>query len=279
MKTFRPTTPSRRGMTATDQSVLSRVAPEKRLLTRRAANAGRNNRGRITVRHQGGGVKRLYRLVDLWQNDKIGVRGIVETVEYDPYRTSFIMKVLYRDGDRRYCIAPAGISVGAELLAGPDAPLKPGNRLPLENIPVGWSVYNVEVQPGKGGQIVRSAGASAEILAHDQGRSLLKLPSGEVRKALSKCMASIGQVSNPDWKLVRLGSAGRVRRMGVRPTVRGSAMNPRDHPYGGGEGRQPRGTKRPKTKWGKITGGRKTRNAKKWSNALIVSRRTRKSRK
>lgn len=266
-------------MTATDQSVLSRVAPEKRLLTRRAANAGRNNRGRITVRHQGGGVKRLYRLVDLWQNDKIGVRGIVETVEYDPYRTSFIMKVLYRDGDRRYCIAPAGISVGAELLAGPDAPLKPGNRLPLENIPVGWSVYNVEVQPGKGGQIVRSAGASAEILAHDQGRSLLKLPSGEVRKALSKCMASIGQVSNPDWKLVRLGSAGRVRRMGVRPTVRGSAMNPRDHPYGGGEGRQPRGTKRPKTKWGKITGGRKTRNAKKWSNALIVSRRTRKSRK
>ncbi len=242
------------------------------------SHGGRNNRGRITVRHQGGGVKKLYRIIDFKQN-KIGVPGKVEALEYDPYRTAFIMRVVYKDGDRRYHLAPDGIKVGAQIIAGENASLVPGNRAALKSIPVGYSVFNVELNPGKGGQIIRSAGSSAMVLAQEDGYTHIKMPSGEVRKILWGNMASLGQVSNLDNKLVVLGKAGRVRHMGVRPTVRGSVMNPVDHPYGGGEGRQPRGTKRPKTIWGKVTGGRKTRKKQKWSNSLIVSRRVKKKRK
>lgn len=218
----------------------------------------------------------MYRLIDFRQIDKLNIPGLVETLEYDPNRSSFIMKVLYKDGERRYLIAPKEIKVGDEVITQENAPLRTGNRLALKNIPVGFSVYNIELTSGKGGQIVRSAGSLAQVLAQEEGFTHIKLPSGEVRKVLWGNYASLGQVSNPDHNLVRLGKAGRVRLMGVRPTVRATAMNPRDHPYGGGEGRQPRGTRRPKTKWGKVTGGHKTRRKDKWSNALIISRRLKK---
>jgi len=227
------------------------------------------------MRHQGGGVKKLYRLVDFKQN-KIDVLGKIETLEYDPYRSAFIMKVLYKDGDRRYLLAPKGIKIGDEVVTSLKAPLITGNRLSLKNIPVGYGVYNVELTTGKGGEMVRSAGSQAQILAHEDGYTHLKLPSGEARKVLWGNLASLGQVSNPDHNLVNIGKAGRVRLMGVRPTVRGTAMNPVDHPYGGGEGKQPRGTKRPKTIWGKVTGGHRTRNKKKRSSKLIISRRGKK---
>ncbi len=278
MKRNNPTTPSRRHMTSPDFSSLSDIKPLKNKLISLQSHGGRNNRGRITVRHQGGGVKKLYRIIDFKQN-KIGVPGKVEALEYDPYRTAFIMRVVYKDGDRRYHLAPDGIKVGAQIIAGENASLVPGNRAALKSIPVGYSVFNVELNPGKGGQIIRSAGSSAMVLAQEDGYTHIKMPSGEVRKILWGNMASLGQVSNLDNKLVVLGKAGRVRHMGVRPTVRGSVMNPVDHPYGGGEGRQPRGTKRPKTIWGKVTGGRKTRKKQKWSNSLIVSRRVKKKRK
>ena len=241
--------------------------------------AGRNNTGRITVRHQGAGNRRLYRMVDFVQIDKLDIPAKVETLEYDPYRTAFIMKLLFKDGERRYTLAPNGVKVGDAILIAEAAPLKPGNRMRLKNIPVGYSVHNVELNPEKGGQITRSAGSFAEVQGNDSGFTHLKMSSGEVRKVLWDNFASLGQVSNPDWRLANLGKAGRVRGMGIRPTVRGTAMNPCDHPYGGGEGRQPRGTKRPKTLWGKVTGGRRTRNKKKWSSVLIVSRRTKKNRK
>jgi len=240
----------------------------KRLKT----NAGRNNQGRITVRHQGGGVKQLYRLVDFKQN-KSNVPARVLGIEYDPYRTAFIARIVYKDGAKSYIIAPDGLKVRDEVITAENAPLKIGNRLMIKNVPVGYSVHNIELQPGQGGKIARSAGGSAEILAQENGYTMIKLTSGEVRKVLWSGLASLGTVSNTEHSLVNLGKAGRSRWLGVRPTVRGSVMNPVDHPYGGGEGKQRRGTRRPKTLWGKVTGGRKTRNPKKWSSKLIVKRR------
>jgi large subunit ribosomal protein L2 len=279
MKKFNPTTPSRRHMSVPDYGVLSKVRPERKLMMRINPKSGRNHAGRITVRHQGGGNKKLYRMVDFIAIDKIDVPAKVETLEYDPYRTAFIMKVLYKDGERRYALAPHGIKEGDSIIISESAPLTPGNRMRLKNIPVGTQVHNVEINPGKGGQIARSAGSYVEVQGHDAGRTHLKMTSGEIRKVLSDGFATIGQVSNPDWRLVNIGKAGRSRGMGIRPTVRGTAMNPVDHPYGGGEGRQPRGTRKPKTLWGKVTGGRRTRNKKKWSGVLIVKRRTKKNRK
>ncbi len=239
---------------------------------------GRNNQGRITVRHQGGGAKRQYRVIDFKQV-KQGIPGRVETIEYDPNRTCFIMRVVYKDGDRRYLLAPHSIKVGDGVLTAEKTPLTSGNRLILKNVPVGYFVHNIELKSGRGGQIVRSGGSQAQILAHEGGFTHVKMPSGEVRSIPWNGFASVGQVSNPDNALVTIGKAGRSRLMGIRPTVRGTAMNPVDHPYGGGEGKQRRGTKRPKTKWGKVTGGRKTRKRKKWSNSLIISRRVSKKRK
>ncbi|MEW6617263.1 MAG: 50S ribosomal protein L2 [Patescibacteria group bacterium] len=273
MKQYNPTTPSRRHYTSVDyRTNITAKKPFKKLTEKLKQNAGRNNQGRITTRHQGGGNKLVYRKVDFKQN-KIGVPGVVETIEYDPYRTAFIALIKYKDGERRYILASHGLKVGMTVITSSDAPFEPGNRTQLKRIPVGTFVHNIEITPGKGGQMTRSAGVSVQVLAHEAGYTHLKLSSGEVRKVLSECFASIGQVSNIEHNLVNIGKAGRSRAMGVRPTVRGSVMNPRDHPYGGGEGRTQRGTRRPKTKWGKITGGRKTRDKKKWSNKLIMKRR------
>lgn len=272
MKQYNPTTPSRRQMTTVDYSRLSRVLPFKPLLKKIKDSAGRNSSGRITVRHQGGGNKRVYRLVDFKQ-DKFDIPARVETLEYDPYRSAFIALVVYKDGERRYILAPQDMKIGDVIVASMDAVFKSGNRTVLRRIPVGFQVYNIEIQNGRGGQLARSAGSYAQVLAHEDGYTHLKLSSGEIRKVSWDGWASIGQVSNPEHNLVNIGKAGRNRARGIRPTVRGSAMNPRDHPYGGGEGRAVRGTRRPKTKWGKITGGHKTRKKKKWSNVLIIKRR------
>jgi len=273
MKRYRPYTQSRRQMTSVDYSGLSKVAPMKSALTIKKKSAGRNNLGRITVRHQGGGVKRLYRAVDFKQLDKMGVKGKVETVEYDPNRSAFIMRVIYGDGDRRYILAPVNIEIGANVVTAEKTSLDTGNRMELRNVPVGYFVHNIEMNPRTGGRIIRSAGSQAQVLAHEGGYTNLKLPSGETRKVLSKNFASLGQVSNPEHNLVVIGKAGRKRLLGIRPTVRGSAMNPVDHPYGGGEGRTQRGTRKPKDKWGNITGGRKTRKKKAMSNKYIIQRR------
>ncbi|HXF43900.1 MAG TPA: 50S ribosomal protein L2 [Candidatus Paceibacterota bacterium] len=272
MKSYKPTTHSRRFITNPDYSGLSKVSPKKTLLRRLSKRAGRNSQGRITMRHQGGGAKSLYRLVD-FRNDKLNIPGRVETVEYDPYRTAFIALVVYRDGERRYILSPNGLKVGAEIVNSDTAPFEVGNRTILKRIPVGTFVHNVELHTGRGGQIGRSAGTSVQILANEDGYTHLKMPSGEVRKVSWECRASIGQVSNIEHNLVTIGKAGRSRHLGIRPTVRASVMNPRDHKYGGGEGRTQRGTKRPKDKWGNITGGRKTRKRKKWSNKMILKRR------
>jgi large subunit ribosomal protein L2 len=273
MKSYSPTSPSRREMTTVDYSVLSKSKPDKSLTTRLPSHAGRNSQGRITTRHQGGGNKKLYRLIDFRQ-DKLNVPARVETLEYDPYRTAFIAKIVYADGDRRYVLAPHGLLVGKKVIAAERAPLETGNRMKLANIPVGSQVYSIELHPGQGGKLARSAGSYAEVLATADGYTDVKLLSGEVRKVLSDCYASMGQVSNPEWNLVNFGKAGRSRWMGIRPTVRGSVMNPVDHPYGGGEGRTQRGTRKPKTMWGKVTGGRRTRNKRKHSTKLIVKRRS-----
>lgn len=251
---------------------LPTTEPLKKLTVRIKQPAGRNAQGRITVRHQGGGHKRLYRLVDFKQ-DKRDIPVRVEVIEYDPYRTAFIARVVYRDGERRYILAPQGLKAGDELIISEKAPIKLGNRTLLRCIPVGTLVHNVELLSGKGGQLARSAGSAVEVLANEDGYTHLKLSSGEVRKVPWSGWASIGQLSNPGHRFEEIGKAGRSRWLGIRPTVRGSAMNPRDHPYGGGEGRAQRGTRRPKTKWGKITGGRKTRKKKKWSNKLIIKHR------
>lgn len=273
MKSYNPTSPGRRQMTVVEYGQLSKAGPFKPLLKKIKTAAGRNNTGRITIRHQGGGVKRLYRMVDFKQN-KSGIPARVEAIEYDPYRTAFIARVVYRDGERRYILAPQGLKAGDELISSERAEFKTGNRTVLKRIPVGTMVYNVEIQKGRGGQLARSAGSSIQVLAHEDGYTHLKLSSGEIRKVSWDGWASIGQVSNQEHSLVTIGKAGRTRWLGVRPTVRGSAMNPRDHPYGGGEGRAVRGTRKPKTKWGKVTGGHKTRNKKKWSNSLIIKRRS-----
>lgn len=260
-------------MTNVDYGGLSKVGPHKPLVVRLRSNSGRNSQGRITTRHQGGGNKKLYRMIDFRQNEFLNMPAVVTTLEYDPYRTAFIALVKYQNGEKRYILAPQGVSVGDTLIAGESVPLKTGNRLKLKNIPIGHQVYNIEIRPGAGGQIARSAGLYAEVLANADGYTDLKFLSGEIRRVIWECYASIGQVSNSEHNLVVIGKAGRSRWLGVRPTVRGSAMNPVDHPYGGGEGRQPRGTRKPKTLWGKVTGGHKTRNKKKWSSKLIIKRR------
>lgn len=279
MKKYKPTSPSIRQKTTVDYSGLSSANPYKPLLKSLKNHSGRNSQGRITVRHQGGGHKKLYRLIDFKQN-KFNVPAKVETIEYDPFRTVFIAKIVYKDGERSYILAPVNLKIEDIIISSENAPLKDGNRLMLKNIPVGYFVHNIELQPGKGGQLARSAGNYAQVIAQvllsesdDKGYTHLKLPSGEIRMVNWKSMASLGQLSNPEHNLVNLGKAGTSRHLGVRPTVRGSVMNPCDHPYGGGEGRTQRGTRRPKTKWGKITGGRRTRNKKKWSNKLIIKRR------
>lgn len=259
-------------MTVADLSSLSAVQPLKRLTVRLKSHSGRNAQGRITVRHQGGGHKKLYRLVDFKQQE-LNLPARVETIEYDPYRTAFIARLLYADGRRSYILAWSDAKVGDRIVSSENTPLTPGNRLPLKNIPVGYQVFNVELYPGRGGQLARSAGSFAEVSAQEDKYTNLKLSSGEVRKVLSAGFATLGRVSNLENNLTVIGKAGRSRHLGIRPTVRGSAMNPVDHPYGGGEGQTQRGTKRPKDIWGNITGGRKTRGNKKQSNKLIIKRR------
>lgn len=275
MKSYRPTTPSRRFMTVVDYSVLTKKEPEKSLTFGRKRMVGRGSNGRITTRHKGAGVKKLYRIVDFRQ-DKLDIPGKVSAIEYDPNRTAFIALVVYKDGEKRYILAPKDLKVGGTVLSSENAPAEIGNRLPFKKIPVGYFVHNVELLPGKGGQIARSAGSSIQILARDGGYVHLQMPSSEVRKVSEKCWASVGTISNSDHNLVVIGKAGRARHMGKRPAVRGSAMNPVDHPHGGGEGRQPIGLKHPKTPWGKPALGVKTRKKKKVSNVFIVRRRKKK---
>ena len=272
IKSYKSTTNGRRGMTTLDNSELTKVKPEKSLLVTLKKNGGRNNQGRITVRHQGGGEKRKYRIID-FKRDKDGVIGTVASIEYDPNRTSNIALINYADGEKRYIIAPKGLKVGDKIESGENADIKVGNSLPLANIPEGTIVHNVELKAGKGGQLARSAGSSVQILGREGNYTLLRLTSGEVRKVLSTCRATIGEVGNEDYELVNLGKAGRKRHMGIRPTVRGSVMNPNDHPHGGGEGRAPIGRKGPVTPWGKPALGYKTRKGKKQSDKLIVRRR------
>jgi large subunit ribosomal protein L2 len=274
MKTYKPTTKSRRHMTTLPyKELLSGDRPMKSLLSSKKRQAGRNNAGRITTRHQGGGHKRRYRDVDFTYNKK-DIPAKIETIEYDPYRTGFIARALYADGERRYVLAPKDVKVGDTFLVSEKAPVAPGNRMPLGRIPSGTFVYNVELKVGAGARLARSAGNYAEVIAHDAGYAQLKLPSTEIRKVSDLCYASVGAVGNENSRLVNIGKAGRSRWMGKRPTVRGTAMNPVDHPHGGGEGRQGRGLRRAKSMWGKPTGkGQKTRTPKKYSNVFIVSRR------
>ena len=254
-----------------DTSRLSGKKPLKALTFGFKRAVGRNSFGRITTRHKGGGAKRLFRVID-FKYDKKNVPAVVETVEYDPNRTSFIALVRYADGERRYVLAAEDMNPGTSFMVSEQAPASPGNRLPLSAIPVGTFVFNVELVPGQGAQLVRSAGGAAQVAAVEGEHAQLKLPSGEIRMVRSNCWATVGALSNAEWSFMTIGKAGRNRLRGIRPTVRGSAMNPRDHPYGGGEGRQLRGTKRPKTKWGKVTGGVKTRKKKK-SDKFILQRR------
>lgn len=270
MKKYAPTSPGRRQAELFDTSVLSRKEPEKSLTAGFHRAVGRNAQGRITVRHKGGGVKRRYRLVDF--HYKQDVPAVVEAIEYDPNRTAFLALLRYADGERRYVLAPHGWQPGSRFLASTRAPVEIGNRLPLSSIPVGTSVFNVELELGRGAVLARSAGARAEVLALEGAKAQLKLPSGEIRTVPAAGWATIGALSNPEYNLMTWGKAGRMRRRGIRPTVRGSAMNPREHPYGGGEGRQLRGTRRPKTMWGKVTGGVKTRKRKR-SDPFILQRR------
>ena len=272
IKHYKPTTNGRRNMSALTYEEITTSTPEKSLLVSLNKKAGRNNHGQITVRHHGGGEKRKYRLIDFKRN-KDGIAGKVATIEYDPNRSANIALIHYVDGEKRYILAPKGLTVGQTVLSGKDVDIRVGNCLPLENIPVGTTVHNIELYAGHGGQLARAAGASAQILGREEKYVLVRLQSGEVRRILGVCRATIGTVGNEDHELVNVGKAGRTRHMGVRPTVRGSVMNPNDHPHGGGEGRQPVGRKAPMTPWGKIALGLKTRKTKKKSNALIVRRR------
>jgi large subunit ribosomal protein L2 len=272
IKKYKPTSNGRRNMTASDFSDLTTNKPEKSLLAPINKKAGRNNQGRITVRHQGGGHKRQYRIID-FKRDKDGIPGRVATIEYDPNRTANIALINYVDGEKRYILAPKGIEVGQEIMSGPEADIKVGNALPLANIPVGTVIHNIELQPGRGGQLVRSAGTEAQLLGKEEKYALVRLNSGEVRMILLTCRATVGQVGNLEHELIKVGKAGRSRWMGKRPTVRGSVMNPNDHPHGGGEGRAPIGRKSPMTPWGKPTLGYKTRKKNKPSDKYIVRRR------
>ncbi len=259
-------------MSVTDYSELTKTAPEKSLLEPLKKNSGRNSYGRITVRHKGGGNRRKYRIID-FKRQKAGVEATVKTLEYDPNRSAFIALIEYTDGEKAYIIAPQGLKVGDKVVSGPDADIKVGNALPLTNIPTGTFIHNVELYPGRGAQLARSAGIMAQLMAKENGMALLRLPSGELRNVPASCMATIGQVGNTDHENVKIGKAGRKRHMGVRPTVRGSVMNPNDHPHGGGEGKSPVGRPGPVTPWGKPALGYKTRKHKKSSDKLIVKRR------
>jgi large subunit ribosomal protein L2 len=274
IKVYKPTTPGRRGMSVVDYSHLSKVAPEKKLLTPLKKHAGRSAGGEITVRHKGGGNRRKYRIIDFRRN-KLDMNATVLTLEYDPNRTSFIALVEYEDGEKRYIIAPDKLQVGDVLRNGKGADIKIGNAMKLMDMPLGTVVHNIELQPGKGGQMVRSAGNSAQLMAKENNFALLRLPSGELRNVPANCMATIGTVSNPDHQNVNYGKAGRKRHMGIKPTVRGSVMNPCDHPHGGGEGKSPVGRPGPVTPWGKPALGYKTRKSKS-SDKLIVKRRGKK---
>lgn len=272
IKAYKPVTPGRRGMTTLDNKELTSKKPEKSLLSTKKKTGGRNNSGKLTVRHIGGGAKRKYRIID-YKRNKRDITGKVATIEYDPNRNANICLITYLDGEKTYIIAPKDIKVGMIIEAGENVDIKIGNALPLVKIPVGTFIHNLELQPGKGAELCRSAGASAQILGREGKYVMVRLQSGETRNILGNCYATIGVVGNEDYELVNLGKAGRKRHMGIRPTVRGSAMNPNDHPHGGGEGRSPIGRKGPVTPWGKPALGYKTRNRKKSSNKLIVSRR------
>ena len=271
IRNYKPTTPGRRKMSTLINSEITKSTPEKSLLTTIKKNGGRNNQGKITVRHHGGGARRKYRIIDFKRN-KLNVPGVVASIEYDPNRTANIALINYVDGEKRYIIAPKNLKVGMEVMSGEGADIKVGNALPLMSIPVGTTIHNIELRPGKGGELARSAGSSAQILGREGKYVMIRLASGEQRKVLGTCMATIGEVGNEDSSLVKIGKAGRKRHMGVRPTVRGSVMNPNDHPHGGGEGRAPIGRKAPVTPWGKPALGYKTRK-KKQSDKFIVRRR------
>jgi large subunit ribosomal protein L2 len=272
IKSYKPTTASRRHMTSIDYSHLSKSGPEKSLLEPLKKYSGRNSYGRITVRHRGGGNRRKYRIIDFKRN-KLNMPAEVLTLEYDPNRSAHIALVQYEDGEKRYIIAPVGLNVGDKIVAGAEADIKPGNALPMVNIPVGTFIHNIELYPGKGAQLARSAGIAAQLMAKEGAYALIRLPSGELRNVPVNCMATIGQVSNPDFENRHIGKAGRKRHMGFRPTVRGSVMNPVDHPHGGGEGRSPIGRPGPVTPWGKPALGYKTRGKHKASDKFIVKRR------
>ena len=272
IKKYKPTTPGRRGMTVTDYSVLSKVDPERSLLESKKKHAGRNNTGKITVRHHGGGNRVKYRVIDFKRN-KFDVPATVKTLEYDPNRSAFIALIEYEDGVKSYILAPDGLKVGDQVMSGPEADIKPGNALPLKNIPVGTLLHNVELKIGAGAQLVRSAGAYAQLMAIEGDYATLRMPSGEMRKVHVNCRATIGVVGNAEHMNITIGKAGRARWMGKRPENRGVAMNPNDHPHGGGEGRSPVGRKHPVTKWGKCAMGAKTRR-KKASDKLIIKGRT-----
>ena len=272
IKNFKPNTPGTRGMSTLVNDEITTSTPEKSLLVKKSKTGGRNNQGKITVRHIGGGVRRKYRLIDFKRN-KDGVEGRVASIEYDPNRSANIALVNYVDGEKRYIIAPLNLKVGDKIESGVNADIKVGNALPLENIPVGTMVHNVELNPGAGAKLARSAGSSVQILGKEGKYIIIRLKSGETRKVLGTCRATVGEVGNTDYELVNLGKAGRKRHMGIRPTVRGSVMNPNDHPHGGGEGRAPVGHAGPMTPWGKPALGLKTRKTKKASEKLIMSRR------
>ena len=275
VKIYKPITPGMRGMTGYTFEEITKSKPERSLITFRKQNSGRNNMGRVTVRHRGGGARRFIRIVDT-KREKLGMNATVKAIEYDPNRTARIALVCYDDGEKRYILAPLGLKVGDKVVSGPNAEIRVGNALPIANIPVGTTIHCVEMKPGKGGQIARSAGVSAQLIAKEGKYAQVRMPSGEVRLVLQTCYATIGQLGNVDHSNINLGKAGRKRFLGIRPTVRGTAMSPRDHPHGGGEGRQPVGMAGPKTPWGKPALGYKTRH-NKTTDRLIVRRRNAKS--
>jgi large subunit ribosomal protein L2 len=271
VKKFNPTSPGRRNMSGYTFDEITKDKPEKSLLIAKKSKAGRNFHGKVTVRHRGGGEKRNLRIID-FKRDKHDIPGRVASIEYDPNRTARIALIFYKDGEKRYIIAPVGLNVGDTIMSGPNAEIKPGNSMPMKNMPTGTQIHNIEVQKGRGGQLVRSAGGSAQLMVKEGDYVLIRLPSGEIRRVLSDCIATIGQIGNLEHQNISLGKAGRKRHMGWRPTVRGSVMSPRDHPHGGGEGRSPIGMPGPKTPWGKPALGYKTRKPKA-SDKMIVKRR------
>lgn len=275
IKKYNPVTPGLRGMTVSTFEEITASKPEKSLTVTLKKHSGRNSRGKITVRHRGGGTRNKYRIIDFKRN-KDGIPGNVKTIEYDPNRSANIALIVYADGEKRYILAPEGLKVGNVIYSGSDADIQVGNALPIANIPVGTLIHNIELKPGKGGQLVRSAGNGAQLMAKEGKYAQVRLPSGEVRKVLMNCRATVGEVGNEDHGNIQIGKAGRKRHMGIRPTVRGSVMNPNDHPHGGGEGRTPIGRKSPVTPWGKPTLGYKTRKKNKASNQYIVKRRNEK---